>query len=89
MAIRLDKAFGADMETLMRMQGSYDIAQARLRQGEIRVARYEAADCGPQLGISERKLNLPVHLCKLKMHRVKISVGRSDNRYEVLISITL
>ncbi len=40
MAIRLDKAFGADMETLMRMQGSYDIAQAR--QGEVRVARYEA-----------------------------------------------
>ncbi len=29
MAIRLDKAFGADMEMLMRMQGSYDIAQAR------------------------------------------------------------
>jgi addiction module HigA family antidote len=28
MAIRLDQAFGADMETLMRMQNSYDIAQA-------------------------------------------------------------
>jgi antitoxin HigA-1 len=26
MAIRLDKAFGADMETLMRMQGSFDLA---------------------------------------------------------------
>ena len=41
MAIRLDKAFGADMETLMRMQGSYDIAQARERQGEISVARFQ------------------------------------------------
>ena len=41
MAIRLDKAFGADMETLMRMQSSYDIAQARQRQGEIQVARFE------------------------------------------------
>ncbi len=48
MAIRLDKAFGADMETLMRMQGSYDIAQARQRQGEISVARYEAAGHDPQ-----------------------------------------
>ena len=41
MAIRLDKAFGADMETLMRMQSSYDIAQARQRQGEISVARFQ------------------------------------------------
>lgn len=41
MAIRLDKAFGADMETLMRMQGSYDIAQARQREDEIHVARFE------------------------------------------------
>lgn len=40
MAIRIEKAFGTDMETLMRMQGSYDIAQAREREGEIRVARY-------------------------------------------------
>jgi addiction module HigA family antidote len=42
MAIRLDKAFGADMETLMRMQSSYDIAQARRREGDIRVARFQA-----------------------------------------------
>ena len=31
MAIRLDKAFGASMETLMRIQNSYDIAEARKR----------------------------------------------------------
>mgnify|MGYP001259481168 CR=1 FL=1 len=41
MAIRLDKAFGADMETLMRMQSSYDIAQARQRRDEISVARFQ------------------------------------------------
>jgi plasmid maintenance system antidote protein VapI len=41
MAIRLDKAFGADMETLMRMQNSYDIAQAKQRQDAIKVARFE------------------------------------------------
>jgi antitoxin HigA-1 len=41
MAIRLDKAFGADMETLMRMQSSYDIARAREREADIRIARFQ------------------------------------------------
>jgi len=41
MALRIEKAFGVAMETLMRMQGSYDIAQARGREGEIAVARYD------------------------------------------------
>lgn len=43
MAIRIEKAFGPDMETLLRMQNSYDIAQARRRQDEIKVKRYQAA----------------------------------------------
>ena len=29
MALRIEKAFGVSMETLMRMQGSYDIARTR------------------------------------------------------------
>lgn len=29
MALRIEKAFGVKMDTLMRMQSSYDIAQAR------------------------------------------------------------
>ena len=41
MALRIEKAFGVKMDTLMRMQGSYDIAQARKREGEIKVARYK------------------------------------------------
>lgn len=41
MALRLEKAFGVSMDTLMRMQNSYDIAQARKREGEITVARYQ------------------------------------------------
>ncbi|GLS34761.1 transcriptional regulator [Mesorhizobium tianshanense] len=41
MALRIEKAFGLSMDTLMRMQGSYDIAQARKREGEIKVARYK------------------------------------------------
>ena len=40
MALRIEKAFGASMDTLMRMQNSYDIAQARRRAGQIRVARF-------------------------------------------------
>ena len=38
MAIRLDKAFGADMETLMQMQSSYDIAQAWKRWDLVEIA---------------------------------------------------
>lgn len=41
MAIRIEKAFGVSMETLMRMQNSFDIAEARKRVGEIDVAPYE------------------------------------------------
>lgn len=42
MALRLEKAFGVSMETLMRMQNSYDIAMARMREGEIKVVPYKA-----------------------------------------------
>jgi plasmid maintenance system antidote protein VapI len=41
MALRFEKAFGVDMDSLMRMQNSYDIAQTRSRAKEINVARYE------------------------------------------------
>jgi antitoxin HigA-1 len=41
MAIRIEKAFGLKLETLMRMQNAYDIAQARKRAGSIKVKRYK------------------------------------------------
>ena len=41
MALRFEKAFGVDMETLMRMQNSYDIAETRSRAKKIHVERYE------------------------------------------------
>ena len=41
MALRIEKAFGVSMDTLMRMQNSYDIARARAREGEIKVARFD------------------------------------------------
>jgi antitoxin HigA-1 len=41
MALRIEKAFGVLMDTLMRMQSSYDIAQARERAGEIKVKPFK------------------------------------------------
>lgn len=51
MALRIEKAFGVSMDTLMRMQNSYDIAQARLREREIKVTRYK-----PKARISQLNL---------------------------------
>jgi addiction module HigA family antidote len=39
MALRIEKAFGVRMDTLMRMQASYDIARTRKREKQIRVQR--------------------------------------------------
>jgi addiction module HigA family antidote len=40
MALRIEKAFGVvKMDTLMRMQASYDIAQTRKRENKIHVRR--------------------------------------------------
>ncbi|HEY1264919.1 MAG TPA: HigA family addiction module antitoxin [Terriglobales bacterium] len=41
MALRIEKAFGVKMDTLMRMQAAYDIAQTRLREKDIRVRRIQ------------------------------------------------
>ena len=39
MALRIEKTFGVKMDTLMRMQASYDIAQTRKREKTIHVRR--------------------------------------------------
>lgn len=44
MALRIEKAFGVKMDTLMRMQASYNIARTRLREGTIKVRRYKAVE---------------------------------------------
>lgn len=46
MALRIEKAFGVSMDTLMRMQNSYDIARARTRASEIKVALFERSASG-------------------------------------------
>ncbi|MEP7353609.1 MAG: HigA family addiction module antitoxin [Acidobacteriota bacterium] len=40
MALRIEKAFGPKMETLMGMQSAYDICQTRLGATKITVRRY-------------------------------------------------
>jgi antitoxin HigA-1 len=44
MALRIEKAFGVKMETLMRMQSAFDIAKTRSREKEIRVRRLKHAE---------------------------------------------
>ena len=42
MALRIEKAFGPKMDTLLRMQTAYDIAEARDSEGDIKIRRYVA-----------------------------------------------
>ena len=39
MALRIEKTFGVKMDTLMRMQSSYDIAKTRRREKQIHLRR--------------------------------------------------
>ena len=42
MAMRIHKAFGPDVDHLLRMQVAYDVAQVRKRAKDIKVKRYVA-----------------------------------------------
>ena len=41
MALRIEKAFGVSMDTLMRMQTSHDIARTRGREDDIELVPFE------------------------------------------------
>jgi plasmid maintenance system antidote protein VapI len=43
MALRIEKAFGVSMDTLLRMQAWHDSHAMRQRAGDIDVKRYEPA----------------------------------------------
>jgi addiction module HigA family antidote len=43
MALRLEKAFGVSMDLLLRMQATYDAAQARAKADQIKVQRFVPA----------------------------------------------
>ena len=44
MAVRIEKAFGPKMETLMGMQSAYDIFQTRQRAKKINVRRFRSVE---------------------------------------------
>jgi plasmid maintenance system antidote protein VapI len=43
MALRIEKAFGPDMNHLLRMQLAYDVAKMRRQSSDIGVKRYVPA----------------------------------------------
>jgi addiction module HigA family antidote len=43
MALRIEKAFGPDMDHLLRMQLAFDVAKTRERSSRISIKRYVAA----------------------------------------------
>jgi addiction module HigA family antidote len=43
MALRIEKAFGPDMDHLLRMQLAYDVAHARQQEHKITIKRYVPA----------------------------------------------
>ena len=43
MALRIEKAFGPDMDHLLRMQLAYDVAQTRNHAKNLSIKRYVAA----------------------------------------------
>jgi addiction module HigA family antidote len=47
MALRIEKAFGVDMDMLLRMQAWHDSHVMRERAGDIHVKRYEPGRHGP------------------------------------------
>lgn len=42
MALRIEKVFGLQMDTMLRMQAAYDAAQMRKREKEFKLKRYVA-----------------------------------------------
>src|SRR4051812_26075807 len=48
MALRIEKAFGPSMDTLVRMQTAYDIAVARENQSRLNVKRYVVKHSAPR-----------------------------------------
>jgi len=52
MALRIEKAFGPKMDTLLRMQTSFEIAETRERASEIKVKRYVPKQSSPSSSLA-------------------------------------
>ena len=56
MALRVEKAFGVRMETLMQMQTAFEIAEAREREANIKVKRYVAKSSTAHASVDQATL---------------------------------
>src|SRR4029450_12634990 len=72
MALRIEKAFGIRMETLMRMQSSYDIVQTRQREKLITVRRYR------------KPAAVPLAMSNARRRRISFSAFDAAHMYEWL-----
>jgi plasmid maintenance system antidote protein VapI len=46
MALRIEKAFGVNMDTLLRMQAWYDAYMMRQRADDVQIKRFDPAASG-------------------------------------------
>lgn len=70
MALRIEKAFGVKMDTLMRMQASYDIARTRKREREIHVRRI------PQSTEVDTKVTPPGQNFSVRSGGIRLALSR-------------
>jgi antitoxin HigA-1 len=56
MALRIEKAFGLKMDTLLRMQTAFEIAEARGREKDIKVRRYVSKLVGRRRLIDNKRV---------------------------------
>ena len=59
MAIRLEKAGWSNAEFWLRRQATYDLAQARKREDEIKVVRYEVRSAVSGVGCRHDRTMMP------------------------------
>jgi addiction module HigA family antidote len=82
MALRIEKAFGVRMDTLMRMQSSFDIAQTRKREKTIHVQQILPANTGFIAGMSAT-VSIPQREKTLRMQRASLL---TTDQEDVLVS---
>src|SRR6202035_5854656 len=77
-AIRLDKAFGGDAETWLRLQMAYDLAQARQHEADINVkpvSRRKLHETAPVT--ADGRLDLTSQYARLTRHHLLVNLVNS------------
>jgi addiction module HigA family antidote len=82
MALRIEKAFGVRMDTLMRMQSSFDIAQTRKREKTIHVQQIASASAGFIAGMAAT-VSIPQREKTERMQRASL---RMTDQEDVLVA---